>query len=130
MVTCVVPGVAELVALTVSTLAPMVGFVPHDAVTPLGSALVTARVTLPANPPASVIEIVDVPDAPWVTFKVLDEDAIQKPGTCGPARASIRFCPFALPHPVVRSYPGVALNHTGWLAVRLFPLVMSWKSLS
>lgn len=60
----VVPGVAELVAVSVSTLAPVVGLVPHDAVTPLGSVLVTARVTLPVNPPASVTEIVAEPVAP------------------------------------------------------------------
>lgn len=109
----VVPAAAVLLAVSVSTLAPVVGFVPHDAVTPLGNALVTARVTLPVNPPAAVTEIVAVPEAPRATFKVFDEDAIQKPGTWGPASASIRFCPFALPHPVVRSYPVVALNHTG-----------------
>ena len=113
IVICVVPGAAVLVAVSVSTLVPVVGLVPQDAVTPLGSALVTARVTLPVNPPALVTAIVAVPEAPRVTFKVVDEDAIQKPGTCGPARVSISFCPFALPHPVVRSYPVVALNHTG-----------------
>jgi len=50
MVNGVVPGVAELFAASVSTLLPDVGFVPHDAVTPLGSVDVTARLTLPVNP--------------------------------------------------------------------------------
>ena len=113
IVTGVVPGVALLAADSVSTLELVVGLALHDAVTPLGSVLVTARVTLPVNPPALVIERVVEPDAPRLTFKVPDEGAIQKPGTCGPARASMRFCPCALPQPVVRSYPPVALNHTG-----------------
>jgi hypothetical protein len=28
---------------------------------------------------------------------------IQKPGTCAPARSSMRLSPLALPHPVTRS---------------------------
>jgi hypothetical protein len=44
------PTVAELLAVNVSKLVPEVGFVPHDAVTPLGKADVTARFTLPVNP--------------------------------------------------------------------------------
>ena len=44
------PMVAELLAVSVSKLYPDVGFVPHDAVTPLGKADVTARFTLPVNP--------------------------------------------------------------------------------
>jgi hypothetical protein len=50
MVTVAVPGVAELLAASVRTLVPLVGFVPHDAVTPAGSDDVTARFTLPVNP--------------------------------------------------------------------------------
>jgi hypothetical protein len=49
MVAVVVPGVAEFVAVSVSTLDPVVGFGLHDAVTPLGSP-VTAKLTLPLNP--------------------------------------------------------------------------------
>ena len=41
---------AELLAVRVRTLVPLVGFVLHDAVTPDGSAEVTARLTLPLNP--------------------------------------------------------------------------------
>jgi len=59
-----VPGAAELLAVKVSTLVPEVGFVPHDAVTPPGSAEVTARWTLPSNPPASVTVMVVAADAP------------------------------------------------------------------
>ena len=50
MVRPTVAAGAELLAVRVSTLNPLVGFVPHDAVTPLGSADVTARLTLPLNP--------------------------------------------------------------------------------
>jgi hypothetical protein len=50
MVTFVVPPAAVLLAVSVSTLVPLVGFVPHDAVTPLGRPEVTARLTLPVNP--------------------------------------------------------------------------------
>jgi len=103
MVTVAVPGVAELVAANVSTLDPVAGFVLHDAVTPLGRVEVTARFTLPVNPPASVTVMVDAPEAPWLMERAIAEEESQKPGTCGPARALIRFCPFALPHPVTRS---------------------------
>jgi hypothetical protein len=44
------PMGAELLAVSVSWLNPDVGFVPHDAVTPLGKAEVTARFTVPVNP--------------------------------------------------------------------------------
>ena len=40
----------ELLTVSVSTLVPVVGFPVQDAVTPLGSADVTARFTLPVNP--------------------------------------------------------------------------------
>jgi hypothetical protein len=43
------PGVALLLAFNVRLLPYVVGFVPHDAVTPLGSP-VTERLTLPVNP--------------------------------------------------------------------------------
>ena len=48
-VNVVVPGVAELLTASVSTLLPDVGFVPQDAVTPLGRPE-TSRLTLPVNP--------------------------------------------------------------------------------
>jgi len=94
---------AEPVAVKVRTLVPLVGLVPHDAVTPVGSVELTARLTLPVNPPASVTVMVVELEAPWGTDTLLEELASQKPATCGPARASMRFCPFALPHPVTRS---------------------------
>ena len=50
MVTLAVPKGAELLAVNVSALVPVVGLVPQDALTPLGRVEVTARFTLPANP--------------------------------------------------------------------------------
>jgi hypothetical protein len=50
MVTGDVPVVAVLLEVSVSTLVPVVGFVPNDAVTPLGRPE-AASVTLPVNPP-------------------------------------------------------------------------------
>ncbi len=59
IVTVDVPTVAELLAVSVSTLDAVVGFVPNNAVTPLGRPD-AARVTLPLNPPAPVTVIVSV----------------------------------------------------------------------
>ena len=103
MVSAVVETGAELLAVRVSTLLPDVGFVPHAAVTPLGSGVEIARLTLPLNPPASVTLMVVELDAPWLTETTAGVPRIQKPGTCWPARSSIRSCPLALPHPVARS---------------------------
>jgi hypothetical protein len=50
---------AELLAVSVRTLAPVVGFVPQEAVTPLGNP-VAARLTLPVNPYSGVTVTVDV----------------------------------------------------------------------
>jgi hypothetical protein len=57
------PAVAELLAVSVSTLelAELVGL--NDAVTPLGRPL-AAKLTLPVNPPTSVTVMVLVPTAP------------------------------------------------------------------
>lgn len=59
MVTVDEPAAAELLAVNVTTLLPVVGLVANDAVTPLGRPE-AARVTLPLNPPTSVTEIVSV----------------------------------------------------------------------
>ena len=57
------PVGAVLLAVKVSTLLPVVGFVPNEAVTPLGKPD-AASVTLPVNPPTSVTLIVLVPLLP------------------------------------------------------------------
>jgi hypothetical protein len=63
MVTVAVPVLAVLLAVSVSTLLPVVGFVPNAAVTPLGNPD-AARVTLPLNPFCPVTVMVDVPEFP------------------------------------------------------------------
>jgi len=63
MVTVAVPVVAVLLAVSVRTLLPVVGFVPKDAVTPLGKPE-AARVTLPLNPLTSCTVMVLVPLLP------------------------------------------------------------------
>jgi hypothetical protein len=63
MVTVALPRVAELLAVSVSTLVVVVGLVPNVAVTPLGRPD-AARVTLPVNPLSLVTVRVDVPEEP------------------------------------------------------------------
>ena len=64
MVTVEVPREATPLAVSVSTLIPVVGFGLNEAVTPLGRPDVTARFTLPVNPFWPVTVMVDVLDAP------------------------------------------------------------------
>ena len=72
IVTVTSPSTAEGLAVSVSTLLPVVGFGLNDAVTPLGSPD-AANVTLPANPPPLVSITVLAPDAPWVRTRPLGE---------------------------------------------------------
>ena len=97
------PVVAVLLAVSVSTLVPVVGFVPNAAVTPLGRPD-AARVTLPVNPPTSVTVIVLLPLPPCVIVRLLGESERVKLGVDDPpARRLIRPVVFGLPHPVHRS---------------------------
>ena len=96
------PVVAVLLAVSVSTLVPVVGFVPNAAVTPLGRPD-AARVTLPVNPPTSVTVIVLVPLPPCVMVRLLGESDNVKVGVDDPARRLIKPVVFGLPHPVHRS---------------------------
>src|SRR5579863_8244278 len=66
MVTMAVPAVAELLAVNVITLLPVVGLVPNVAVTPLGRPEAD-NVTAPVKPPVSDTVIVSVVVAPCVT---------------------------------------------------------------
>ena len=59
IVTVNAPTVAVLLADSVSTLVDVVGFVPNEAVTPLGRPD-AAKVTLPLNPPEGVTVMVSV----------------------------------------------------------------------
>jgi len=102
MVTVDVPVVAVLLAVRVSTLVPVVGFVPKAAVTPLGRPD-AARVTLPVNPPTSVTVMVLVPLLPCVTDRLPGESESVKLGVADPANRLIIPLVFGLPHPVHRS---------------------------
>jgi hypothetical protein len=79
IVTDFVPVVAVLLAVKVTTLVPVVGFVPNVAVTPVGSPD-AERVTLPVNPPLGVTVIVELPLLPCVTVKLLGEADSEKFG--------------------------------------------------
>ena len=81
MVNVVVPRAAALLAVRVRTLNPVVGFVPQDAVTPLGRAEVTARVTLPVKPYCGVTVMADVAEEPWPMVRAAGEAASVK--LCG-----------------------------------------------
>lgn len=96
------PVVAVLLAVNVSTLVPVVGFVPNVAVTPLGRPD-AASVTLPVNPPRSVTVTVLVPLPPCVIVRLLGESDKVKLGVEDPAKRLIRPVVFGLPHPVHRS---------------------------
>lgn len=104
IVTVADPVVAVLLAVSVSTLVPVVGLVLNAAVTPLGRPD-AARVTLPVNPPMSVTVIVLVPLLPCVIVRLLGESESVKLGVEEPARRLIRPVVLGLPHPVHRSYP-------------------------
>ena len=81
MMTFEVPTVAVLLAVSVSTLDPVVGLVPNTAPTPLGSPD-AANVTLPENPPASITVTVSVVADPCVTDSVAADAASVKLGVC------------------------------------------------
>jgi hypothetical protein len=102
MVTVAFPVVAVLLAVRVSVLLEVVGFVLKAAVTPLGKPD-AARVTLPENPPRSVTVMVLVPLPPRVTATLLGDEARVKLGDEDPASALSRPLPFGLPQPVARS---------------------------
>ncbi len=69
IVTVAVPIAAELLAVSVSTLEAVAGFVPKLAVTPVGSP-VAESVTPLENPFAPVTLMVSVALAPWITERV------------------------------------------------------------
>ena len=79
IVTEVVPVVAVELAVKVTTLVPVVGFVPKLAVTPEGRAEFES-VTLPVKPPLEVTVIVEEPLLPCVTLKLLGEADSEKFG--------------------------------------------------
>ncbi len=72
MVTVGVPDAAALLAVSVSTLPPVVGLVPKAAVTPLGNPE-TASVTLPANGLTSDTVMVSVALLPCARVNAEDD---------------------------------------------------------
>ena len=74
-----VPVVAVLEAVKVRTLVEVVGLVPNDAVTPLGSADVD-KVTDPVKPPESVTVMVLLPLVPCFTVRLEGEAESEKLG--------------------------------------------------
>lgn len=69
MVNVFVPAAAELAAVNVRMLVPVVGFGFQSAVTPLGSPD-TEKVTLPANPYCGITPRLVVPEVPWPMSRV------------------------------------------------------------
>jgi hypothetical protein len=63
-VTLYCPRLAELLAVNVSVLPPVVGFGEKEAVTPLGRPE-AERLTVPANPFWGFTLMEVVPEAPW-----------------------------------------------------------------
>lgn len=102
IVTVADPVVAVLLAVSVSRLVPVVGFVPNVAVTPLGRPD-AARFTLPENPFRSLTVMVLVPLPPCVIVKLLGESDKVKLGVEDPASRLMMPVVFGLPHPVHRS---------------------------
>jgi hypothetical protein len=102
IVTVDVPVVAVALAVSVSTLVPVVGLVPNVAVTPLGRPD-AASVTLPVNPFRSFTVMVLVPLLPWVTVRLLGESESVKLAVADPANRLMIPVVFGLPQPVHRS---------------------------
>lgn len=82
-----VPAAAELLAVRVSTLELVVGFVPNEAVTPAGSPD-TASVTLPVNPPAARTDTESVVLLPCTTVSAVVAGARVKLGADVPGMVS------------------------------------------
>ena len=87
MVMVLVPVVAVLEAVKVSELVDVVGLVPNDAVTPLGSAEFDS-VTDPVKPAMSVTVIVLLPLVPCFTVRLEGEAESEKSGCAGAVTVS------------------------------------------
>ena len=80
IVTVAEPVAAELLAVSVNPLDPVVGLAPNDAVTPLGRPL-AERETLPLNPFAGSMVMVLAPEAPCLIDRLLGEsDRVKEAG--------------------------------------------------
>jgi hypothetical protein len=108
IVTFVVPAVAVALAASVRTLEFVAGFVPNDAVTPVGRPDADS-VTPPVKPFDGVMVIVFVPPAPCVIVTLFDAAERPKLGEGEPddGHAFTRFAAFNVPIPVAKSQPAV-----------------------
>jgi hypothetical protein len=104
-VTVNTPMAAVALAVSVKVLVLVAGFVPNDAVTPLGSPD-EDKLTLPLKPFCGVIEIVLAPLVPCVMVKLLGEAERAK---CGVEAGQLftRLAALTLPIPVAKSQPVV-----------------------
>ena len=80
IVTVAVPVVAVLLAMKVTELLDVAGFVPKEAVTPDGRPEAD-RLTEPVKPPNRLTVMVLLTLFPWVTLKLEDEAESEKPFT-------------------------------------------------
>lgn len=126
-----VPGVVEAaVAIVKVDVVPdtLVGL--SVAVTPVG-APVTVSATLPANPPARVTVIVDVPDAPCVIeLATADAASVNDPVACAAVTASVTVVvAFEAPVPVpvtVSGYePTAVFAATASVSVDVVPVTLA-----
>ena len=110
-----VPVAAELLAVSVNVLLPVVGFGLNDAVTPLGKAEVTDKPTLPLKPFTGLTVIVLLPPAPPCTIvTVVGEAESEKSGAgAEPGHAFTRLATLIVPMPVAKSHP-VVVPYAGW----------------
>jgi hypothetical protein len=101
------PMAAVALAVNVTVLVVVAGFVLNDAVTPLGSPDAD-KLTLPLKPLSGVTVIVLVPAVPCVIVKLLGEAESAKFGVCAEAgQLFTRLAAFTLPIPVAKSHPVV-----------------------
>jgi hypothetical protein len=85
--------VAVELAAKVTTLVPVVGFVPKVAVTPAGKPE-AERVTLPVKPPDLFTVIVELPLLPRVTDKLLGDADSEKFGDDAAGKVTQLFAAF------------------------------------
>jgi hypothetical protein len=99
------PTAAVALAVSVKVLVLVAGFVPNDAITPLGSPD-EDKLTLPLKPFRGVTEIVPAPLVPCVMIKLLGDADSAKFGVEA-GQLFTRLVAFTLPIPVAKSQPVV-----------------------
>ena len=88
IVTVAIPVAAVLLAVSVKTLVAVAGFVPNDAVTPLGRPEAD-KLTLPVKPFCGVTMMVLEPFDPCVILRLLDDNERLKSGGAFTVRATV-----------------------------------------